>query len=207
MKRYTGHLEPWGDFVDVKANAPAVLERQVSRGRPGRVFLSTVTDPYQPAEETYRVTRGCLEILSASPFQVDILTKSPLVLRDIDVLTKMDGPEVGITITTDDDRVRRVFEPRVPSIGERIEALKSLHEAGFATYAFIGPVLPMNPEVLARMIRPYVSRVLIDGMNYVSKTRAIYKKMNIEEWLNPCFVEDVIARLRAVLGIDDITLC
>lgn len=207
MKKYTGHHEPWGEFVDVKVNAPVVLERQVSRARPGRVFLSTVTDPYQPAEKAYRVTRSCLEVLSASPFPVDILTKSPLVLRDLDILARLRGAEVGMTITTDDDGVRRVFEPGVPPIRERVEALKTLHEAGLATYAFIGPVLPMDPEALAGMIRPYVSRVLIDGMNYAAKTRAIYTRKGMGQWLDRGFVEGVITRLRTALAIEDVTLC
>jgi DNA repair photolyase len=207
MKRYTGHHEPWGDFVDIKVNAPVVLQRQVSRARPGTILLSTVTDPYQPAEKTYRVTRSCLEVLSASPFPVGILTKSPLVLRDVDLLKRLQDVEIGMTITTDDDRVRRVFEPRAPSIGERIQTLKTLHEQGLATYAFIGPVLPMKPETLARMIRPHVNRVLIDGMNYLSKTSAIYTRKNMGQWLDPGFVEEVITRLKNALDMEDVTIC
>lgn len=206
MKKYTGHREPWGDFVDVKANAPALLRRQISKARPGRIFLSTVTDPYQPAEETYGVTRRCLEVLSASPFPVDILTKSPLVLRDIELLKEIRGAEIGITITTDDDRVRRIFEPKAPSIERRIKALETLHAEGLATYAFIGPVLPMKPEVLAKMIRPSVGRVLIDGMNYLSKTRAIYKKMKMDRWLDEGFAGEVITRLRDALDMRDISI-
>ena len=60
MKRFTGHLEPWGEFVDVKINAPLVLKRQLKRKARGSVLLGTVTDPYQPAEKTYLITRGCL---------------------------------------------------------------------------------------------------------------------------------------------------
>ena len=95
MKRFTGHQEPWGDFVDVKVNAPALLERQIQKARPGRIFLSTVTDPYQPVEEVYGVTRSCLEVLCSSPFPVDILTKSPLVLRDMSLFKELRHPEIG----------------------------------------------------------------------------------------------------------------
>ncbi|MBE0617498.1 MAG: radical SAM protein, partial [Proteobacteria bacterium] len=86
MKRFTGHAEPWGEFVDARVNAREVLERQVRRAPPGPVLLSTVTDPYQPAEERYRLTRAFLEVLLRSGFPVDVLTKSPLVLKDLDLL-------------------------------------------------------------------------------------------------------------------------
>jgi len=86
MKRFTGHREPWGSFVDVKVNAPQLLEKQTRKTRDGVIILSSVTDPYQPAEARCRVTRGCLEALAGKPFRVEVLTKSPLVLRDIDLL-------------------------------------------------------------------------------------------------------------------------
>jgi DNA repair photolyase len=207
MKKYTGHQEPWGDFVDVKVNAPALLERQIQKARPGRIFLSTVTDPYQPVEEVYGVTRNCLEVLCASSFPVDILTKSPLVLRDMSLFKELHHPEIGVTITTDDDNVRQAFEPNAPSIEERVRALEILHKEGLSTYAFIGPVLPLNPEALAVMIRPYVDRVLIDGMNYPSKTRGIYARNDMRQWLDRDFVNDVIARLRKALDLKDISIC
>jgi DNA repair photolyase len=207
MKRYTGHREPWGDFVDVKMNAPALLERQILKARPGSIFLSTVTDPYQPAEKVYGVTRSCLEVLSASPFPVDVLTKSPLVLRDMSLFKAFRHAEIGITVTTDDDGVRRVFEPKAPSIEGRIKALKTLHQAGLSTYAFIGPVLPMNPETLARMIRPYVNRVLIDGMNYLSKTRGIYNRKGMGQWLDAGYIDEVMMRLRRALDMEDVSIC
>ena len=116
MKRFTGHREPWGSFVDVKVNAPMLLEKQTRRAGAGTILLSSVTDPYQPAEARYRVTRGCLEVLAGRHFPVDILTKSPLVLRDLDLLKTFDNLSVGLTITTDDDAMRKVFEPGAPPI-------------------------------------------------------------------------------------------
>ncbi len=207
MKKYTGHLEPWGEFVDVKVNAPDLLARQTRRPRHGTVVLSSVTDPYQPCEATYKLTRGCLEVLTATGLSVQVLTKSPLVVRDVDLFRKIDDVEVGITITTDNDTTRRIFEPKAPAIAKRIEALKVLHDNGIRTYVFIGPLLPMNPEALAAAIGPYTDGILIDRMNYTSKTIDIYRRRKIEEWLDGAFTESIIARLRTALSEKEITLC
>ncbi len=206
MKRFTGHLEPWGSFVDVKMNAPEVLRRQLKRAERGTVMVSSVTDAYQPVEARYELTRKCLEILSLFKFPVSILTKSPLVLRDIDIISKLDDTEVGLTITTDDDQMRKIFEPCAPSIQSRIDALKKLHKAGINTYVFIGPLLPMNPESLAKQIDPYADSILIDNMNYVSKTEWLYRKNNLEKWLDTDFIDDIISRLRKNLSTKDISV-
>ncbi len=207
MKRYTGHTEEWGSFVDIKANAPEVLAKQVKRIRRGHVLLSSVTDPYQPAELQYGLTRKCLVILLQHSFAVDILTKSPLVLRDIDLIKSFEQIEVGLTITTDDDEVRKIFEPHVPSIAARLDTLKMLFDQGVSTYAFIGPMLPMNPERLAKQIRPYAHRILIDRMNYVSKTRKIFCQKGFTQWLEDAFADDIMMRLRSALAGKDICLC
>ncbi|OPY68903.1 MAG: Radical SAM superfamily protein [Syntrophorhabdaceae bacterium PtaU1.Bin034] len=202
MKKYTGHREPWGAFVDVKTNAPSLLERQLRKATSGTIVLSSVTDPYQPAERTYRVTRRCLEVLAHSGLSVEILTKSPLILRDADLLKTLPDVKAGLTITTDNDSVRRLFEPGAPPIEKRIKALESLRAMGISTYAFIGPVLPMNPEMLAGMIEPHVDSILIDRMNYPSKTVAVYRKNGFEEWLDRSFADGIVARLgKAFKGI------
>lgn len=195
MKRFTGHIEPWGNFVDVKINAHEVLRRQLKRAEKGGIIMSSVTDPYQPVEAKYKITRKCLEVLALFNFPVNILTKSPLVLRDIDIISTLKDPEVGLTITTDNDKVRKIFEPRAPAIATRIEALKKLHKAGIDTYVFIGPLLPMDHESLAEQIRPYAGGILIDRMNYINKTKWIYEKYNINKWLDKNFTDRVIEKL------------
>lgn len=196
MKRFTGHQEAWGSFVDVKVNAPEVLHRQMRKAAKGKVMISSVTDPYQPMEGKYRLTRQCLETLLHYQFPVDILTKSPLVLRDIDLIKKFKQIEVGITITTDDDAIKRIFETHAPPVEARIQALKALYENGIKTYAFIGPLLPMNPKALSEKIGPYVHSVLIDRMNYVSKTMRVYKQMKLTRWLDDYFLEGIILELK-----------
>ena len=207
MKRFTGHIEAWGSFVDVKINAPEVLRKQLKRAERGGIIMSSVTDPYQPIEAKYRITRKCLEVLDLFKFPVNILTKSPLVLRDIDIISKLKDSEVGLTITTDNDKVRKIFEPRAPTIAARIEALKKLHKAGIDTYVFIGPLLPMDPESLAKQIRPYISGILIDRMNYINKTKWIYKKYNIEKWLDEEFTGDIIERLNKSFHGKTVEVC
>jgi DNA repair photolyase len=207
MKRYTGHTEPWGEFVDAKVNAPLLLAKQLSRAERGSVILSSVTDPYQPVEAKYKLTRGCLIALSDCDFPVEILTKSPLVLRDTDVIVKCGRIEVGFTITTEDDRVRRIFEPLAPSIEQRIRALQTLHEKGIRTFVFIGPVLPMHPDVLADRIRPYVRRVMIDSMNYPSKTRAVYRTHGLSRWLDPGYVGSIRDALQRLLDTVPVEVC
>ena len=207
MKRFTGHREPWGSFVDVKINAPELLRRQITKAGRGNILISSVTDPYQPMEEKYRLTRQCLEVLSPSQFSVDILTKSPLVLRDLDLLKKFKEIEVGITITTDEEEIKKIFEPRTPPIAARIQALKTLHEKGIKTYAFIGPLLPMNPEALSKKISPYVHSLLIDRMNYVSKTRKVYGLKGLNQWLDYDFVDEIIQRLEIGFAGKDLRIC
>ena len=207
MKRFTGHMEPWGSFLDVKINASEILRRQLKRAKRGNVMLSSVTDPYQPVEAKYRLTRKCIEVLALYQLPLNILTKSPLVLRDIDIISELKDAEVGLTITTDDDGIRKIFEPAAPSIPARIETLKKLHKAGINTYVFIGPILPMNPESLAGQIKPYVSRILIDRMNYTNKTKGLYKKHKIEKWLDEEFTEKVISRLIKSFKGKDIEVC
>jgi DNA repair photolyase len=207
MKKYTGHPEAWGAFVDVKVNAPLLLEKQLSRAKRGTVILSSVTDPYQQIEAKYKLTRACLVALSNYDFPVEILTKSPLVLRDMDVIVTCGQINVGLTITTDDDRIRRVLEPRAPSIEERIRALKVLHEKGIRTYVFVGPVLPMHPETLAKKIAPYAHRVMIDSMNYPSKTIGIYRAHRLDQWLTSDYVKSIIERLQKGLGAVPTEIC
>jgi DNA repair photolyase len=207
MKRFTGHLEAWGAFVDVKINAPEVLCRQLKRAPRGNVMISTVTDPYQPLEDQYKITRRCLEVLLEHQLPVSILTKSALVLRDLDLLKKFREIEVGVTVTTDDDKIRRAFEPNAPPIEARIRALKELSGNGIKTFVFIGPVLPMNPEALVGQIKPFIQSALIDRMNYASKTGKIYKAGKLERWLDYDFVDEILERLEIALAGKEVSRC
>lgn len=151
MKRFSGHEEPWGKYVDVKINASELVP-PAPEGLPGlepaspltgrRVFMSSVTDPYLPQERTYKLTRAILErLVPHQPF-LGIQTKSALITRDIDILTRFRDCEAGITITTLDDAIRREIEPATSSIQDRLSALETLKGAALRTYVFIGPIIP-----------------------------------------------------------------
>jgi len=165
MKRFTGHKEPWGEFVDVKINAPDLLQQEINKKLPGRVWISGVCDPYQSIEKKYELTKKCLEILIQYDWPITIQTKSPLVLRDIELLRGNSRIEIGLTITTTDDNVRRLFEPNAPSIKARIRALEELHLVGIRTFVMIAPMLPKAEELVA-VLKGKVDYVLIDRMNY-----------------------------------------
>jgi len=165
MKRFSGHREPWGEFVDVKVNAAALLARELERKKPGTVWVSGVCDPYQPLEARYKLTRQCLELLVERQWLVRVQTRSPLVTRDIDVLSRGRDVEVGFSITTADDEVRALFEPRAPSIEARLHALTKIHEAGICTFVMIAPLLP-GAEDLAEAVAGKADYILIDRMNY-----------------------------------------
>lgn len=172
MKRFTGHTEEWGTFVDVRVNAAERLAREVRRARPGQVLLASVTDAYQPLEAKYGLTRACLEVLVGQEFPVSILTKSALVLRDLDLIRQLRKVEVAFTVTTLDEEVRRRFEPGASPIARRLEALAQLAQAGVETWAFCGPLLPgltdgeAEMEALFRELRQAgVRRILVDSLN------------------------------------------
>lgn len=165
MKRFTGHGEPWGSFVDVKINAPELLAREVRRKRKGDVWISGVCDAYQDLEKKYVLTGKCLEILVENGWPITIQTKSPLVLRDLEILKRSADAEVGFTICTADEKMRRIFEPGAPPIAARVEALGILHEEGIRTFVMVAPLLP-HAEGLADLLKGRVDHALIDRCNY-----------------------------------------
>jgi DNA repair photolyase len=178
MKRFTGHREGWGEFVDAKINAPELLSKEIKKKRAGRVWISGVCDPYQPIEERYGLTRMCLKVLIENDWPVTIQTKSPLVLRDLELLKISGEVEVGLTVTTADEEVKEIFEPKAPRIKERILALTKMHSKGITTFAMIAPLLE-GVEGLVNGLKGKVDYVLIDRMNYHYADR-VYRKFGIE---------------------------
>ncbi|MBN2335052.1 radical SAM protein [Candidatus Bathyarchaeota archaeon] len=169
MTRWYHRGEKWGTFVDVKKNAVECLRREAPRKPHGIVLLSSVTDPYQPVEKTFKATRMILEALLDYRFPVEILTKSSLVTRDIDVIGELSEAEVGLTVTCIDESVRRVFEPGASPVQERLSALEAFNDIGVPTYAFLGPLLPYlvdeQLEELLNGVADKVSRVIVDRLN------------------------------------------
>jgi DNA repair photolyase len=129
----------WGDYVDAKINAPAVLERELRNLQKDVIFISSASDPYQPVEAKYRLTRKSLEVIRKHDFPVLILTRSPLVLRDLDILKNLRWVRVGFSISTASEHF---YEPGVPSLERRLAALRKLSDAGIKTWVSLAPIIP-----------------------------------------------------------------
>jgi DNA repair photolyase len=129
----------WGDYVDVKVNAPAVLDRELRDLQKDIIFISSASDPYQPAEAKYKITRNALKVIRKHDFPILLLTRSPLVLRDLDILTALPWVRVGFSISTASDHF---YEPGVPSLEMRLEALRKLNAAGIKTWVSLAPIIP-----------------------------------------------------------------
>ncbi len=195
MRRYSGHSEPWGQFVDIKVNAPYLLRRQLLRAERGTVWIASVCDPYQPVESGYQLTRKCLIELCRYDFPVFIQTKSDLVVRDLDILKDLAELEVGFSLASDDDRVAALFEPGAPSITRRLKALEKIKSHNLKTFVFIGPILPQNPKHLVQQLRGLVDKVFIDRLNYVSQFIDFYRGHN----LLACTTDDFFESMKGIL--------
>jgi DNA repair photolyase len=146
----------WGEWVQVKDNALDLLRRKRAGALNGKViYMSSVTDPYQPVERKLELTRGLLEILLARHPDVRLVvqTRGTLVTRDLDLLARFRYARVNMTVTTDDDAVRRAFEPRCPSISARLRAIQAAREAGVDACITLTPLLPVSdPARLAELL-------------------------------------------------------
>ncbi len=149
--RFNHPNEEWGSYVDVKINAPELLEKELRRRLKrkkrkdiGTILFSSVTDAYQGLEAKYKLTRQCLQVLANIGYRgkIGILTKSRLVLRDIDLFKQMKNVEIGLTVTSTGDPISKYLETFASPNEDRIKTLKELHKAGIKTYAFVGPLLP-----------------------------------------------------------------
>jgi DNA repair photolyase len=151
----------WGKWVDVKINLPSVVAEEVKRLAPGTVRMSPIiTDPYQPLERRYRITRGVLEALPRT-FTPVVLTRASLVQQDIPLLASFGRAFLGVSIPTDDDEVRAVFEPATESIASRLETLRVARLAGITTFAIVQPMLPMDAPRLVDQLADLVFAVRI----------------------------------------------
>lgn len=143
--------EDWGKWVDIKIDAERQIANTELRGK--KIFMSSATDPYQPLEQRIGLTRRIVEVLVRKQPYLVVQTRSPLVTRDIDLLTRLEQVRVNMSITTDSDEVRKKFEPSCASIDRRLEALAEVSEAGIPVTVCISPMLPIeNPARFAKRI-------------------------------------------------------
>ena len=175
MRKFTNHTERWGRYLDVKVNAAELLRSEVKQKKPGSVFFSSACDPWQPAERKYELTRACLRIVADAGFSISTLTKSALMVRDLDVLSAAHKCSVGCTVTTLDESLRRRIEVAASASEARLRALEQARGMGLKTWVFCGPLLPGltdTPENIRsifsriRLLEP--DRIVIDKLNFRS---------------------------------------
>lgn len=138
MKRFTNHSEAWGSFIDIKRCDKPISNKKL-QGK--SVFLSSVTDCYNPFEEKYENTRKILEQLISIDCELNISTKSQLILRDIDLLKQCKNLKVSVSVNTLDEQFKSDMD-RASSIGKRLETIETLHENGIYTVLFMSPIFP-----------------------------------------------------------------
>ncbi len=167
MKRFTGHAgEKWGEFVDVKINAAETIPI-TKNFENAVVLLGSVTDPYQQVEAKYQITRQILERLLPLQPNLEILTKSKLIVRDIDLLQKFKNLKVGISMNTLDKTISRKLEPHASSPQSRINTLKQLQEQEIKTYLFVSPIFPgiTKPQELIETTQDFVKEYCFENLN------------------------------------------
>jgi DNA repair photolyase len=162
MGRFVGEArEAWGKYVYVKTNAVELFRRDIAGRRfdsEPALLMSSVTDAWQGPERKYRLARGILAALVDRGYggRVSLLTKSPLIWRDADLLKQLPRVEIGLTVTTDDDVVGAVYEARAPRNSDRLDHLRRLSDRGLTTYAFLGPLMTHyvdRPETIDALVR------------------------------------------------------
>ena len=163
MKRFTNHKEPWGSFVDVKT-WPEIKHPERYKGK--KLFIGSVTDPYQPIEERYGRTRKLLQELQGSGALISIATKSDLILRDMDLIASFPNARVSFSINTLDETFREEMDDSVP-IARKIKAMSLLHEAGIRTTCFISPIFPgiTDCKAIIRECRDKCNLVWLENLN------------------------------------------
>ena len=170
MCRFSKHSEKWGDFLDVKHISQKINKDNLDNKT---ILISSVTDAYNPFEAKFRKTREILLELKDLPVHIDILTKSNLVLLDIDLFKQFKNLKVGISLNTLDDDVRKQIEPYASSIEKRIDALKTLRENNIDTYLFISPIFPgiTDIESIVRKTAEHVNMICFENLNIRSNNR------------------------------------
>jgi DNA repair photolyase len=172
MKKYTGHDERWGDFVDIKINAPDLIK--VNGKFKGKIiFFSSVTDPYQPVEAKYCLTRKILEKLVEKQPKISLLTKSALVTRDIDIFKKFKEIDIGVSISTLDEKLSRQLEPFASPPKLRMESIKKLKASGLKTWIFISPIFPYITEIeeIIKEVAPNADYFMFENLNLRAHNR------------------------------------
>lgn len=198
----------WGQFTTFKNNAPELLSRELRDNQV--IYCSPLVDPYQPAEESEQLMPRILDELLARPPRVFVIqTRGPLIVRDLPrlvALSERTTLRVSFSITTNREPIRKLFEPHCATIDCRLKAIRELRQAGITTFATLAPILPCDPEELARTALDATSQDVIGDPLHIralkprgATTReaafAISQKNGFSEWLEHDFQRDVVERI------------
>jgi len=212
--------QEWGSWVDAKGQAAELLRRELVRAKgkgPVTIFMSSSTDPYQPAEHKEGVTRSLLAAMREEPPDFLLVqTRSPLVTRDIDLLQALGSRvRVSMTIETDLEAIRKHFTPYAPPIGGRLKALRLLKEAGIPTQATIAPLLPSS-ESFPQLLRGIADRICIDNYELGDgsggkRTRslgiaALYEELGMQQWYESSACKLLYDRFTDVFPADKVLI-
>ena len=171
MKRFSKHDEPWGEFLDVKC-WPEIRNPQKYDGK--SLVISSVTDPYQPMEEEFERTKTLLKQLSGADVKLSILTKSDLILRDLDLLKTFPDVRVSFSINTLDEEFKKDMDDAV-SIKRRLKAMKTLYDNGIRTTCFISPIFPEITDVssIINQTKDYCNLIWLENLNLRGNYKAV----------------------------------
>ena len=186
MKRFTGHTEPWGNFLDVKINVAELIPKNTKKYKNKSIMISSVTDPYQPAERKYKLMRGILEKLIPLEPNLTILTKSDLIIRDIDLLKQFKKCIAGVSLSLLNNSTSKEVELFASSAERRINAIKQLNKAGIKTFIFISPMFPelTNWEEIVKKTKNFTNEYWFENLNLYPSIQH-----NIFQWLKKCHPE------------------
>lgn len=192
----------WGEWIDYKTNLIELLHKEKEKVKKSKIYFGNATDIYMPIERKLRLVPPILEFfLENPPLELEVQTRgiSRDIARDIPLLqelSKKTSVLVSYSIHTDRDDVKRVFEPKAPSLSERERGLKLYFEAGIETRLSCMPILPLNPEIFAERLAPYITkRVWIASMNHKELTNDLFRR-HFPEWLDERHVERVMRQTR-----------
>jgi len=202
----------WGEFTTFKSNAPELLRREL-RGNQV-IYCSPLVDPYQPAEETEQWMPRILDQLLQHPPRVfTIQTRGPLIVRDLARLVELSAHttlRVSFSLTTNREAVRRIFEPHCATIACRLKAICELRRSGIATFATLAPILPCDPEELARIALEATDQNIIGDPLHIRSVKprgattrdaafAISDKHGFSEWLDAGYQRAVVERITSAV--------
>jgi DNA repair photolyase len=195
----------------VKPDAPTLLEKELSAPgyEPRTIAIGTNTDPYQPIERQYQVMRGILEVLERAGHPVGIVTKSALILRDLDILTRLaerNLVKVALSVTTLDPKLARTMEPRAATPARRLETLRQLSAAGVPSAVMVAPVIPAINDADIERILDAAAMAGVKGAGYVLLRLPLEVRDLFVEWLKthyPDRAEHVMKLIRGMRGGKD----